>query len=67
MDFNGRLFFSALGLAFMLEALPYVLFPDKMLNAPCRTGKGNASGVRRMGLVAFAAGLAILAFALGRA
>ena len=30
MEFNSKLFFSALGLAFILEALPYTLFPERM-------------------------------------
>ena len=59
MEFNSKLFFSALGLAFILEALPYTLFPERM-----RQEEG-ASGLRRMGLFSLAAGLIVLWLTLG--
>lgn len=50
MEFNSKLFFSALGLAFILEALPYTLFPERMRQVLQTLGEEGASGLRRMGL-----------------
>ena len=48
MEFNSKLFFSALGLAFILEALPYTLFPERMRQVLQTLGEEGASGLRRM-------------------
>ena len=64
MEFNSKLFFSALGLAFILEALPYTLFPERMRQGLQTLGEG-ASGLRRMGLFSLAAGLIVLWLTLG--
>lgn len=66
MQFDSELFFSALGLALLLEALPYILFPEKMLAFLRQLGEGDAGGLRRTGLVGLGVGLAILALTLGR-
>lgn len=65
MSFDSTLFFSALGLAFILEALPYVLFPDKMRQVLQTLGEEDAARLRRMGLFSLSAGLLVLWFALG--
>lgn len=65
MEFNGRLFLSALGLAFILESLPYILFPERMREALLTLSEGGASGLRKMGLFALAAGIGVLWCALG--
>lgn len=65
MDFDGRLFFSALGLAFILEALPYALFPDRMRQVLRTLGEESAPGLRRMGLTALVCGLVVLWLTLG--
>lgn len=65
MEFDSRFFFSALGLAFILEALPYLLFPERMLEVLRSMGEGDAARLRRMGLTALGAGLAVLLFTLG--
>ena len=44
MEFNSKLFFSALGLAFILEALPYTLFPERMRQVLQTLGEEGASG-----------------------
>jgi len=54
MEFNSKLFFSALGLAFILEALPYTLFPERMRQVLQTLGEEGASGLRRMGLFSLA-------------
>ncbi|MFR6520082.1 MAG: DUF2065 domain-containing protein [Bilophila wadsworthia] len=58
-------FFSALGLAFILEALPYTLFPERMRQVLQTLGEEGASGLRRMGLFSLAAGLIVLWLTLG--
>ena len=45
MEFNSKLFFSALGLAFILEALPYTLFPERMRQVLQTLGEEGASGL----------------------
>ena len=65
MEFNSKLFFSALGLAFILEPLPYTLFPDRMRQVLQTLGEEGASGLRRMGLFSLAAGLIVLWLTLG--
>lgn len=65
MEFNSRLFFSALGLTFVLETLPYTLFPERMRQVLQTPGEKGTSGLRRMGLFSFAAGLIILWLTLG--
>ena len=64
MEFDGRLFFSALGLAFILEALPYTLFPERMRQVLQSLGEEVAPGLRRMGLFSLAAGVVVLWLAL---
>ena len=65
MEFDSKLFFSALGLAFVLEALPYTLFPERMRQVLQTLSEEGASGLRRMGLFSFAAGLIVLWLTLG--
>ena len=64
MEFNGTLFFSALGLAFILESLPYILFPERMKQALTAVFEQGPSALRRMGLFALGLGLGILVAAL---
>ena len=65
MEFNSKLFFSALGLAFILEALPFTLFRDGMREVLQSLGVEGGSGLRRMGLFSLAAGLIVLWLTLG--
>ena len=65
MEFNSKLFFSALGLAFILEALPYTLFPERMRQVLQTLGEEGASGLRRMGLFSLVGGLIVLWLTLG--
>lgn len=64
MSFNFTLFFSALGLAFILEALPSVLFPDFMLEQMHRICHSGTRSMRIVGLISLTVGLIILALAL---
>ena len=64
MEFNSKLFFSALGLAFILEAL-HTLFPERMRQVLQTLGEEGASGLRRMGLFSLVVGLIVLWLTLG--
>lgn len=64
MEFNGTLFFSALGLAFILESLPYILFPERMKEALSAVFEQGACALRRMGLFALGLGLVVLMLTL---
>lgn len=64
MTFNSTLFFSALGLAFILEALPYLLFPDRMRRTLVALAEEGAGALRRMGGLSLLCGVVILWLAL---
>lgn len=64
MEFNGTLFFSALGLAFILESLPYLLFPERMQQALTSLFEQGPAALRRMGLFALGLGLVVLVLTL---
>ncbi len=64
MEFNGTLFFSALGLAFILESLPYILFPERMKEALSAVFEQGPAALRRMGLFALGLGLFVLMLTL---
>lgn len=65
MNFDFTLFLSALGLAFMLEGLPYILFPEQMRRVLQQLDEQGAPSLRRMGLAALFLGLLILWLARG--
>lgn len=65
MNFDFTLFLSALGLAFMLEGLPYILFPEQMRRVLQQLDEQGAPSLRRMGLTALCLGLLILWLARG--
>lgn len=60
MTFNSTLFFSALGLAFILEALPYLLFPERMRQALVALAEEGGGALRRMGGLSLLCGVVIL-------
>ena len=60
MNFDVELFFCALGLACIIEGLPWALFPQGMRKVLLTLAEGPLSGFRRMGLMAIAAGLGII-------
>lgn len=60
MNFNAELFFCALGLAFIIEGLPWTLFPQGMRRVLLALAEGPLSGFRRMGLCAVGLGLLII-------
>ncbi|OGQ86370.1 MAG: hypothetical protein A2512_05360 [Deltaproteobacteria bacterium RIFOXYD12_FULL_56_24] len=52
-----KLLVTALGLAFILEAIPYVLFPEAMQRWLARIGQMPAGALRGTGLFALGVGL----------
>ncbi len=56
--FDATLFLSALGLAFVIEALPYVLFAERMPKILQTMAENPPSVLRSMGF--FGAGLGVL-------
>ncbi len=57
MDFDWKTFVTALGLAFILEGLPYFLFAEKMPKVLRLLSERPASELRRLGITAILAGL----------
>ena len=60
MQFDAELFFCALGLACIIEGLPWALFPQGMRRVLLTLAEGPLSGFRRMGLTAVGVGLLII-------
>ncbi len=60
MNFDIQLFLSAVGLAFAFEALPWILFPEKMRSFMMQFALSPTSQLRIVGLVALFSGLAIV-------
>lgn len=60
MNFNAELFLCALGLAFIIEGLPWALFPQGMRKVLLTLAEGPLSGFRRMGLTGIGLGLLII-------
>ncbi|MFZ5811343.1 MAG: DUF2065 domain-containing protein [Thermodesulfobacteriota bacterium] len=57
MDFDWKTFVTALGLAFILEGLPYFLAAEKMPKVLRLLSERPASELRRLGITAILAGL----------
>ena len=64
MNFDLSFFLCALGLALVLEGLPYFLWAEKMPSILAMLSQQSPSGLRRMGSLALMAGI-VLVF-LGR-
>lgn len=60
MDFNWKTFITALGLAFIIEGLPYFLFAERMPKVLAMLAERPPSFLRGLGLMAMIAGLAVL-------
>jgi len=60
MNFDLALFLCALGLAFMLEATLYVLFPEGMRRMLMRMAATSASSLRVYGLCGLGLGVIII-------
>lgn len=60
MNINWELLLSALGLAFVLEGLPYFLWAEKMPSYLDFLAKQPPSSLRKMGLISILLGLFIV-------
>lgn len=60
MDFDWKTFATALGLAFILEGLPYFLGAEKMPVVLRALSERPPSELRRLGLMAISAGLLVV-------
>lgn len=61
MRFQWNIFIAALGLAFILEGLPYFLGPEAVKKLVARIVELPTSYLRGFGLAAIIAGLALVA------
>lgn len=64
MKFNVTLFLSALGLAFILEALPWLLAPRKMKEVLCRLMELPGEKLRWWGGFLLVMGLVLVRLAM---
>ncbi len=60
MNFDGELFLCAVGLAFIFEALPWILAPDAMRKYLFSLVQMPNASLRLMGLTAMGMGLALI-------
>jgi uncharacterized protein YjeT (DUF2065 family) len=60
MTFDWKLFLAALGLAFILEGLPYFLFAEKMPSMLRMLSERPPGALRFLGFSAILAGLTLL-------
>lgn len=60
MHFDWKLFLTALGLAFILEGLPYFLAAEKMPDVLRALAERRPGELRSLGLTAILVGLAVL-------
>ncbi len=60
MDFDIQLFLTAVGLAFILESLPWILFPSSMRNFLLSLATQSTGQLRMMGLFAMGLGLLVI-------
>ncbi|WP_027186298.1 DUF2065 domain-containing protein [Desulfovibrio inopinatus] len=60
MNFDWRFFLTALGLAFILEGLPYFVAAEKMPKILKMMSERPPSALRGVGISAIVAGLAVI-------
>jgi hypothetical protein len=60
MHIDWSLLLSALGLAFILEGLPYFLWAERMPKVLKLLAESPVSGLRRLGITAILAGLLLV-------
>lgn len=60
MQFDLTFFLSALGLAFILEGIPYFIWAEKMPKFLETMSKLPASSLRRLGITAIILGLLVI-------
>ncbi len=60
MEFNLAFFLTALGLAFILEGIPYFIWAEKMPKFLELMSRQPASSLRRLGFTAIILGLLVI-------
>ena len=65
MEFDWKLFLTGLGLAFILEGLPYFLAAEKMPTVLRALSERKPGDLRALGCTAILSGLALLFFLRG--
>ncbi len=65
MQFDWKLFLTALGLAFILEGLPYFVAAEKMPDVLRALSERRPRELRALGMTAILAGLALIFFLRG--
>jgi uncharacterized protein len=60
MQFDLSLFLCALGLAFILEGIPYFIWAEKMPGFLETMSRQPPSSLRRLGLIAIIAGVLVI-------
>ncbi len=60
MQFDLTLFLSALGLAFILESIPYFLFAERMPSILNTLAQQSPSNLRRMGFTGLLLGVLVI-------
>ncbi|MCG8532161.1 MAG: DUF2065 domain-containing protein [Desulfovibrionales bacterium] len=60
MQIDWNLLLTALGLAFVLEGLPYALFADKLPKYLRTVAASGPANIRRMGLMAMTIGVGLV-------
>lgn len=60
MTIDWTLFFSAVGLAFVFEALPWLLAPDRMRETLLRIAQSPVDDLRKWGALLLGLGLVIV-------
>ncbi|MFP4167333.1 MAG: DUF2065 domain-containing protein [Desulfonatronovibrionaceae bacterium] len=63
MQFDIQLFLCALGLAFIIEGIPYFVWAEKMPRVLLMLAQSESGGLRKMGVAAIVIGLIIIFFA----
>lgn len=60
MHFDGNTFLTALGLAFIIEGIPYFLFAERMRSMLLSLAGSPPAVLRGMGLIGMCAGLLVV-------
>jgi len=60
MQFDINLFLCALGLAFVIEGLPYFIWAEKMPRILSMLAESGTGRLRKMGILAIATGLILI-------
>lgn len=63
MYFDWELFLCAMGLAFVFEAMPWIIAPERLRESLLRLAEKDADELRRWGLVLLGTGILLIWYA----